>query len=109
MFTVKVTEPAFSDVDHIISWLEERSLSGAKNWRTAFDIALGRIARNALSFGLAPESLDHDEDVHELTFSTRYGHTYRVVYIVRSETVYVVRVRGTGQPILPPDEITFPE
>ena len=109
MFTVILTEPADSDVDGILQWLEERSPRGAKSWLNSYRHAIEAIRESGDSFGLAPESTDHPEDIREFTFSTRHGNTYRLVFIVRGDIVYVLRVRGTGQSLLSHDEIELPE
>ena len=109
MFTVILTEPADSDVDRILQWLEERSLRGAKSWLNSYRQAIAALRESADSFGLAPESTGHPENIREFTFSTRHGNTYRLVFILRADIVYVLRVRGTGQSLLSHDEIEFPE
>ena len=109
MLTVVVTEPAFQDIDETLHWLEERSAQGAANWYARYRSAIEMVRDNGRSFGLAPETGNYDESIHELTFSTRYGNAYRVLYIIRDETAFVLRVRGTGQTLLPHDDIIFPE
>lgn len=109
MFTVVLTEPADRDVDEILQWLKERSLRGASSWRSSYRRAIAVIQEHGDSFGLAPESIDHAEDIREFTFSTRHGNIYRLIFILRDDIVYVLRVRGTGQSLLSRDEIELPE
>ncbi|MCA9142146.1 MAG: type II toxin-antitoxin system RelE/ParE family toxin [Planctomycetaceae bacterium] len=109
MYTVILTEPADSDVDDILQWLEDRSLQGAKSWLNSYQHAIQSLSKSANSFGLAPESADHREDIREFTFSTRHGNTYRLVFILRDDIAYILRVRGTGQSLLSANEIQFPE
>lgn len=108
-FRVIITDPAEDDAGAIYLWLQRRSPRGAVNWWTAFLYAVDSLRRNAQSYGLAPESSDHPEDIREFTFSTQHGNTYRLVFILRDDIVYILRVRGTGQSLLSHVEIKLPE
>ena len=109
MYTVILTEPADRDVDDILCWLKERSLRGANSWLASYHRAIASVQEHAGSFGLAPESPDHPEAIHEFTFSTRHGNTYRLIFILCDNMVHVLRVRGTGQSLLSRDELNLPE
>ena len=108
-FRVIITAAAEHDADAIYLWLLKRSPRGANNWWTAFSHAIDSLRQNAQSFGLAPESTEPPEDVREVTFKTRHGRPYRLLFTIRDDFAYVLRVRGTGQPLLTPSEIEFPE
>ena len=109
IFTVDVTERAEHDVSSVLQWLRERSPRGAANWMNRYDHALKTLCANADGFGVAPEADESGEDLREITFKTRYGNAYRLVFIIRGEMGHVLRVRSTGQPLLTNDEIEFPE
>ena len=106
---VEITHRAENDASSVLQWLRERSPRGAAHWLGRYHHALKLLRANANGFGKAPESVDCGEDLREITFRTRYGNTYRLVFLVRSDTVHVLRVRSTGQPLLTPDEIERPE
>ncbi len=47
--------------------------------------------------GFAPENPDHEEEIRQCLFKTRHGLQYRLLYLVREDTVYILHVRGAGQ------------
>jgi plasmid stabilization system protein ParE len=108
-FRVIITDLAEDDAGAIYVWLQQRSPRGAVNWWAAFLRAVDSLRRNAESFGLAPESTDHHEEIREFTFKTRHGHPYRLLFTIRGDIVYALRVRSSGQPLLTSDEIEIPE
>ena len=108
-FRVELTETAKADSDDTYDWLDKRSPAGAMNWWQAFLDALESLKQNADSFGLAYESSAYAEEIRELVFKTRYGNTYRLVFCIRADTVYVLRVRAPGQPPLSREDIAFPK
>ncbi|HUG68869.1 MAG TPA: type II toxin-antitoxin system RelE/ParE family toxin [Pirellulaceae bacterium] len=107
-FRVIVTDPAEEDADAIYIWLQHQSPRRSINWWRAFLRAIDSLRQNAQSFGLAPESTEHPDDVREFTFKTRYGRPYRLLFTIRDDVAYVLRIRSTGQPLLTNDEIVFP-
>ncbi|MBP86324.1 MAG: hypothetical protein CMJ64_06370 [Planctomycetaceae bacterium] len=117
MFTVEATRRAEGDVFDILEWLvfdilewlDERSTRGKENWWNAYQHGLKTLRESADSFGRAPESRGFSEDLHEHFFKTRYGQTYRLVFLIRAEIVYVLQVRSTGQQLLSRDEIEIPD
>ena len=73
---------AESDVEQIVGYLAERSLQGAAAWRNAWNNLLVDLRRRPESFGLAPESANHDDDVRLALFKTRRGRTYRALFVI---------------------------
>lgn len=57
---------------------------------------------------LAPENDDHEEEIRHILFKTRRGKTYRAIFIIRTDTVFVLHIRGPGQDLTEPDELRFP-
>ena len=55
-----------------------------------------------------PEDEDHEEEIRHILFKTRRGKTYRAIFIIRTDTVFVLHVRGPGQDLIAPDELRFP-
>lgn len=105
-FPVHELPRAKADKQKIVEWLLERSRAGAAAWITAYDDAIERLEQNADSYG---EALENKEcpcvDVRQLLFKTRRGRVYRIVFFIEQTDVFVLRVRGPGQPCLKPDEI----
>ncbi len=105
-FAVRELPKAKEDKQAILEWLLERSRQGAAAWLDAYDDALGRLRDRADSYG---QALENDEcpqvDVRQLLFKTRRGSVYRIIFFIDQRDVFVLRVRGPGQPPLQPDEL----
>lgn len=106
-FRVLVTARAERDFWIWHDYIHQRSAAGAKRWVQAFDKALLALEKNP-SRGVAPESEGYDEPIREKLFKTRRGLTYRLLFVVRDETVFVIHVRGPGQDTMRDDEIELP-
>lgn len=108
-FKVILLEQAEADVDHILDWLCQRSVAGAMTWDQCWNQVLKRLAEFADGQGIAPEDADHESRIQDVPFKTRYGGTYRALFTIRDDKVYVLAVRGPGQDLVPPDELPLPE
>lgn len=97
-FSVRVLPKAADDAEHIFRWIAARSPAGAARWYEAFDAAVASLRTNALHHGFAPENSRLNAAVRETFFKTRRGRKYRLVFTVRESDVFVLRVRGPGQP-----------
>ena len=97
---------AHRDFAEIVAWLAKASLQGADRWINAFDTALSSIAENPFGFGLAPEDEFIPIEIRQAFFQTKHGRSYRVLFTVVEQEVRVLRLRGPGQELLTPSEIT---
>ena len=104
-FTIRTLPRAEFDAQEIYDWIKERSPEGASRWWLAFEGDCDRLADEADGFSLAPEAEGAGRDVRQILFKAPHGRYYRALYVVLGEEVQVLRVRGLGQPDLPPDEI----
>jgi plasmid stabilization system protein ParE len=96
-FRVRILPRAANDLDRTISWIEKRSVEGAKRWFSAFDAAVNRVLRNPESYSYAAENDDLDMELREFQFKTRKGKVYRAVFQIRDDEVCILRIRGPGQ------------
>lgn len=96
-FTVRELPKARADKSQIFEWLLNRSRLGAATWLAAYDRAIGRLKTNALSQSEADESSELEADVKQVLFKTRRGRIYRILFLIESSEVYILRVRGPGQ------------
>ena len=71
---------AEAEFERQFDYLWERSPQGANAWADAFDEAVGDLRHTANMHGLASESTDHSFDVFQLTFKTKSGNPYRLLY-----------------------------
>jgi plasmid stabilization system protein ParE len=63
------------DVDHIVSWLNERSPKGAAKWLRRLDATYALLESSANEFGLAPESDGHELEIRQVLFHVRKDAT----------------------------------
>lgn len=103
---VVVLRRAHNDVRTILTWIAERSRSGAARWREAYEAALKRLTHNPDSYGLAEEDDNvPDHALRQFLFRTQRGLPYRGVFIIVDDEVRVLRIRGPGQAPLTLDEL----
>ena len=105
-FNVVIMPRAESDLLCISDWLAQRSLKGASNWIVAFELALARLRSEPRMFGDAPEAAPLGQPLQQILFKTQSGRRYRAIFKVEENDVYLLRVRGPGQPALRRDEIS---
>jgi plasmid stabilization system protein ParE len=93
------------DIDSIFAWLGERSPAGASNRLAALDAIFQRIATEPNSFATALEAKALGSNLKQGLFKTPKGRSYRAVFLFENEMVFILRVRGPGQPPLQDDEL----
>jgi plasmid stabilization system protein ParE len=98
--TLRVTVLALAriDAESIYEWIRRRSETGAAAWYASFETVIRKIANEADSAALAPESDLLGIPLRQRLFRTRHGRRYRVLFTVKDNEVCVLRVRGPGQP-----------
>jgi plasmid stabilization system protein ParE len=106
-YEVEITRRAAADRDACFDYIAARSFVGAMNWLTAFESAVQSIANNPPA-SLAPESEHHPAEIRQRTFSTSHGLTYRVLFVVQQEIVYLIHVRGPGQDLMSSQQLDLP-
>ena len=105
-YQVKFSRRANQDVADILNWLRQRSVQGARRWLEALEQIETRLRASPEGFGLAEESDTFKEPVRQALFRTKHGNTYRVLFVVREDTVTLLCVRGPGQPPFKPSDMT---
>ncbi len=96
-FHVVVFRQAKLDGQSIYDWIFERSPQGAEAWAQAYIEALESLTTHPLRCGLAPENEDHEVEIRQRIFRTRYGNPYRLLFTIAGKEVQVLHVRGQGQ------------
>ena len=107
-FHVNLTESAVRDVVGILTWLNERSNSGADAWFQKWLEALRILEDRGGDLAVAPESPARDEIIRQVLFRTKHGRTYRALYCVRADEIFVLHVRGPGQQLIKPGDLVLP-
>ncbi len=103
-YRVRVLARARDDLHGFVAFVAERSPQGAARLLTRFEDAVARLEENPFVAPIAPESEELGEEVRHIMFRTKAGRTYRALFVVVGEEVRVLRVRGSGQPPLKPEE-----
>jgi len=103
---VRVLRQAERELDDIVAWIAVRSLGGAARLLAAFAKAKDELAANPFLFGLAPESEFVAVEVRNVFFKTRRGRRYRALYVIVESEVRVLHVRGPGEAVLRPLDVS---
>ncbi len=102
-FHVRLLSRAERDLDHIVTWLYERSPQGAQAWHDAWKKTCRTLQASADAYGLAPESEGQPLEIRQLFFHTRKGRNYRALFTIRGGEVFIMHIRGPGQDLVPPE------
>ena len=106
---VKFSQRAKRDIHEIQTWIKSRSTKGAATWLSAIEKSIQHLSVFAASSATAPEADDPGIDLKQRMFKTRRGNSYRLLFIIRAETVHILVVRGMGQDLLHDEDIEIPE
>lgn len=93
------------DVDSILQWILDRSIDGALRWVEQLERTIESLEFNPESCGIAAEDGIVPYELRERFFKTRRGRKYRLIFTIVGDEVRVLRVRGSGQRLLEPDEL----
>jgi plasmid stabilization system protein ParE len=107
-FHVRLLWRAQRDLDHIVTWLYERSARGAEAWHIAWKDTFRILQDSADRYAVAPESEGQSIEIRQIAFRTRKGRDYRALYTIRGKEVFIMHIRAPGQDLLAPDQIILP-
>jgi plasmid stabilization system protein ParE len=107
-FNIRLLWRAERDLDHIVTWLYQRSPRGAEAWHNAWKDTFRLLQETADRHGLAAESEGHPFEIRQISFRTRRGRDYRALYTIQGEEVLVMHIRAPGQALVPPERLTLP-
>jgi len=96
-FNVIILPQAESDSQQIYNWLHKRSPQGAENWYQALVDAVENIAQQGEIYGLAPEAEHLKRTVQQKLFRTPKGRTYRIMYEIEKDNLFLLHIRTPGQ------------
>ncbi|HEY4261377.1 MAG TPA: type II toxin-antitoxin system RelE/ParE family toxin [Schlesneria sp.] len=106
---VRVSRRAKRDISKILTWIADRSLTGAQSWLTVLERTLAQLPEDAASSAMASEAADLGIDLRQRYFRTRKGNLYRLLFTIQAEAIHVLAVRGTGQDLLTNEDIEHVE
>lgn len=103
-FRICITARALREVDAALGWLSARSRTAAVRWHEQLMKAVRSLKDNPERCGLAPECAWYPGELRQLLHGKRRG-IYRILFEVRGNTVYILRVRHSAQALLEPDDM----
>ncbi len=103
-YLVHITARALREIDGALAWISERSPAAASRWHQRILIAMRSLENNPERWSLAPESEWYPAEIRQMLHGKKRG-VYRILFIVRGNSVYVLRVRHGAQVLLMPGEL----
>ena len=107
VFSVEITEQALSDLEQVLTFMSGRSKPTASRWYAAIVRSLASLESNPTRCAEAPEAEWYGGGLRVLLHGKR-RNTYRILFEIRGDVVFVLRVRHGRQDFLSPDEIQQP-
>lgn len=101
---IHFTSRALHEIDEALAWISERSRAAAIRWHAQLMEAVRSLKSNPELCGLAPESEWYPGEIRQLLHGKRRG-VYRILFEVRGNIVYILRVRHSAQELLDPDQL----
>jgi plasmid stabilization system protein ParE len=102
--TVRITARALREIDEALAWLGERSPRAAGRWYAHLVEAIRSLEDNPERHALAPESEWYPGELRQLLHGRRKG-IYRILFEVRGDTVFILRIRHSAQALLEPGDL----
>jgi plasmid stabilization system protein ParE len=103
-FLVEIAEPAERDIEDAYLWFYDASPARADTWYRGLCRAILSLRELPRRCPIAPESQDLDREIRQLLYG-RQRLMYRILYEIREDTVFVLRLRHTARARLDPEEL----
>src|SRR5579863_5160231 len=92
-YQVIITPEAETDLRTAYRYIRRHAPHAARDWIRRARQATKTLARHPGRCPLAPESTSFDEPIRELFFGSGNRGTYRFLFVVLGDSVYVLRMR----------------
>lgn len=102
---VLLLKRAEQDLHAAADWIAEHSPEASQRWFNGFVEALLTLERNPRRCGLSLESESARYELRQLIYRPRAGRAFRAVFTIQGDQVRVLRIRGAGQDLVPPEEL----
>jgi plasmid stabilization system protein ParE len=99
-YRVELSRRAARDIEVAFEYLRSRAPLNALRWRDGLQGRLRLLEMSPEAFGFAPENETAKANVRQVLYGT-----YRVLYTIRGETVYIVTVRHGARLFLTGEEM----
>jgi len=103
---VLLTDRAHGDLLEACAWwAENRSPQQAHRWYDGFAKAIRSLATDPERYPLAPENDAFPYEVRQLNYGVGRRPTHRAIFVVRPDSVLILRVRHLAQRPLSPEDV----
>lgn len=107
-YQVIFTARAETDLDRLLSALQETSSAAAARLMARFWESVSRLRTAPLSCELAFENPWFSEDLRHLLFGISPRRRYRALFVVRGDTVVILTIRAPGERPVTPEDVGHP-
>ncbi len=110
IYRVEITPTAERDVREITDWYRQTSgeAAVAQKWANGFALTIDGLSIDPHRHPLAREFEQLSEVVREVHFGSGRRPIHRIIFEIREETVFVLRVWHYAQRDLTPDDLSSP-
>ena len=95
-YQIIVTPSAKADIFEINTWFLENYPDAAESWLWGLSQSVTSLSKFPERCPISSESEAFDVVVRQLLYGKK-PHTYRILYSIQGEKVYILRVRSTRQ------------
>src|SRR5689334_22619372 len=106
-YRVELADSAEADAEVAYLWLRAHFPDTAARWFNGLYAAIDTLSKLPLRCPLAPEAAEIGMPLRQLLYGRR-PHVYRVLFLVRRKTIYVLHVRHGARDRLHADDIVIP-
>ena len=103
-FQVRTTKTAEAQIQTAYLWLKERNPGYADQWFRGLMNVIASLQEKPQRCALASDNEVFSEQVRQLLYG-KSRNTYRILFTIREETVFVLHVRHSSQASLTADEV----
>ncbi len=103
-YQVHITPMALAEVAEAFAWRSQYSAAAAERWRRALLEAADSLAENPEGCALAAEADWYPGELRQLLHGKKRS-MYRILFEIRGDVVYVLRVRHSAQDLLKPGDV----
>lgn len=103
-FEVSLSPRAIADAEHAYLWFKEQNQTFANEWFQGLSDALASLEQLPARCPVAPESQELDREVRQLLYRKSKKATFRILFGISGEEVFVYRIRHTSQQYLTVEE-----
>ncbi len=106
MHRIQITEPARADIEDAFQWWSDKhSPDQAALWYERIFDGISTLNRMPERCPLVPESALSISGVRQLHFGVGNHPTHRIIFVIESDVVTILRVRHHAQDDLGPGDI----